>query len=408
VSLIIRGRNRPQGLYIAGNPGFGKSSLIQHLSLQDISAGRGVAVIDPTGDLVNRLIHHIPKARANDTIYFDTDNPVPIDFFSYRNPSERQVLIDQLIDIFQLDTAPISKPRLLKILGTLFDANENPKTPEDKRCTFLDIERFITDKKRREEIIGYAARQSTWEYFPKISEFESIIERMAPFTEPGTLRTIFEAKRPKLNIWDVMQEKKVLLVNLKDSPTDLFIGSLICSKFQQATFGRRYVEEPKRTPYYLYIDECQTILKYAAPQFEAILTRARKYKLCLTLANQLPSDLPAPIQNKLGTIGTLYLFNLDSKDARIFKDRIAPYQPEFLTNLLKFHAVVRTNGAVHFLTNTPRPLGSSNASYARYIRKRTRELYTCNSPEESFTEVSSFHDDDIPPGPEPKIPSDKD
>lgn len=151
MSLHLDGKSRRLGTYIAGNPGYGKSSLIQDLALKDIRAGRGVCVIDPTGDLLERLIAHIPRERARDTIYFDTDDPIPIDFFSYRNPPERQVLSDQLLDIFDLENAPVSEPNLEKILATLFDANENPAMSdpanEEDRCTFLDVRNFITNKK---------------------------------------------------------------------------------------------------------------------------------------------------------------------------------------------------------------------------------------------------------------------
>jgi hypothetical protein len=166
-----------------------------------------------------------------------------------------------------------------------------------------------------------------------------------------------------------MQNGKILLVNLNESQSDLFIGSLICAKFQQATFGRRYIPESQRVPYYLYIDECNTILKYAAKEFEAILLRARKYKLCLTLTNQIPEDLPPEIQRKLGTIGSLILFNLDSNNARFFKDRIRPFEIEDLIDLPKFHAICRTDNQVFPLT-TPTFLGPSPASYAQIIRNR--------------------------------------
>jgi hypothetical protein len=271
MNAILRGMNRPLGVYIGGNPGYGKSSLIQRMALADIQAGRGVCVIDPTRDLVSRLVNWIPRERVKDTIYFDTENPIAIDFFSYRNGPERQVLTDQLLSLFDLETAPISRPRLQRILGTLFDANENPKIPPDLRCTFLDIQHFIERPKRRQDILLYAPhRKDQWpdEHFKNLKDYNPIIERMTPFTESPTLKLMFGSKVPPINIWDVMQSRKILLVSLQDTATDLFIGSLIVSKIQQATFGRGWISESQRIPYYLYIDECHTIMKYAEKDFE--------------------------------------------------------------------------------------------------------------------------------------------
>jgi hypothetical protein len=344
------------------------------MALADIRAGRGVCVIDPTGDLVNRLIHWIPKNRVTDTIFFDTDNPVPIDFFSYRNPAERQVLADQLLNIFDLENAPISRPRLQRILGTLFDANENGGD-----CTFLDILYFIESEKRREQILKLAPhRREQWTTFPKPNDLTSIVERMTPFVESPTLRTMFQ--KAKLNIWDVMANKQVLLVNLKDTPTDLFIGSLVCSKIQQATFGRRYIPEAQRIPYYLYIDECHTIMKYAAQEFEAILTRARKYKLCLIIANQIEKDLPKEIQQKLPLIHTKITFT-------------APFRANCVS------------GRITLPIKTPTFLGGSPASYAEIIKKRTMDSYSCKDSQVFHTESNEPAEkpdyDNVKPGPPP-------
>ncbi len=472
IKLTLKGPLRPRGLYIAGNPGAGKSSLLQNLALQDIANSHGVAVIDPTGDLVPRLVHHIPKWRAKQTIYFDTDNPIPIDFFSYSNRAERLVLTDVLLDIFDLEDAPLSRPNLEQILGTLFDANENPNIPDEHRCTFLDILYFITDKARREQILSYAPRRKAdWEGDPfKPFDYRSITKRMTPFKENPVLKTMFGAKKPKLSIADVMRDNLVLLVNIKDTPSDFFVASLITSKFQQATFGRRYVAEHLRAPYYLYIDECHTVLKYSVPQFEAILTRARKYKLCLTLSNQLPSHLPAEIQRMLGIFYTKILFNLKEQDARPFKseiehsvsqtpppppdyekwnaenDRVARelertqheinflndrrakgdmydhVSPQKLNRLLYDHrqllnkvnqlpayyfplmaeplsylellklpdfTALAITGSTVTKIRTPQFLGFSSASYARYIKKRTLDIYAGQTREPSGTDKSS-------------------
>ena len=406
-NLVLPGHLRPQSLYIGGNPGYGKSSLIQNLALHDIRAGRGVCVIDPTGDLVSQLIHHVPRSRVNDTIYFDTDAAVPVDFFSYEDDPEREVLVDELVAIFNLETAPRAKPLLRKVIGTLLDSNQHPMIPDKERATFLDILQFIRDRERRDALLSYCPeRRSDWEPWPKDSDFEAFAYRMIPFTESKTLRTILGAPKPRLNLWEVLQENKVLLVNLKDTETDLFVGSLIAAKIQQAIFRRRIIPESERTPYYLYIDECQTILKYAEATFDKILTRARKYKLCLAMANQVPQKLPSGIQDALGTIANLVLFNMDGANARVFKHRIAPYEIEALVNLEKFSAVARVGNKVQ-LIQTARPLGLSSDSSAEIIRKRTLDAYGSEAAPAWSTEARDNRapkPDDVSAGKAPNVP----
>jgi hypothetical protein len=385
--LSLSGEARTKGLYIAGNTGSGKSSLIADMALEDIRNGRGVCVIDPTGDLVTRLLNWVPRERVHDTIIFDSAEPVPIDFFSYKNWNEREVLTGYLLDIFDLSNAPIARPRLMKIIGTLFDANDSKNIPDAKKATFLDISDFITSKKRRDELLFYAPtwRTENWDDPSVFNKLESITERMIPFFENPRLSKMLGTTSPKLKIADVVEQGAVLLVNLRDSPTGNFIGALISSKFQQAIWARRDddIPESERVPYYLYVDECNTVMKYAPADFDAILLRARKYKLCLIIGNQLPHKLPTVIKESLGTIQSLVLFNLSTNDSRIFKDRIFPYTPDYLVNLPQYRAVARTENKVYEIT-TPPFLGFSPASYAEEIQKRTVEKYGCDTPPNSF------------------------
>jgi hypothetical protein len=409
--LHISGKVRPQSIYIAGNPGFGKSSLIQSMALHDIRQNRGVCVIDPTGDLVDRLLNWIPESRVEDTVYFDSDNPIPIDFFSYRNHEEREMLTSYLVEMFNLENAPVAKPRLQKIIGTLFDANENPEIPPVLRATFLDILRFIEDPGRRNLLLSFCPeREAQWSDAKVFKDLSSITERMIPFFESRSLKTMLGAPQPKLRIADVMEQGKILLVNLRESRTALFIGSLISSKCQQAAFARRDIHESKRTPFYLYIDECNTLLEFAQRDFEAILLRARKYKLCLTLANQVPRKLPPGIRQSLGTIQTIILFNLEPEDARIFKERIVPFEVQHVMELPEFKAICRTEREV-FQVITPQPLRFSPASCAEIIRKRTVEKYSCDTAPKSFnkgnassTRTPVSKPEEIDPSGTPNVP----
>jgi hypothetical protein len=375
--LYIPGSDRPKGTYISGEPGLGKSSLLLAMALRDIQAGHGVCVIDPHADLVNTLLTWIPRSRINDTIYFDTDNPVPIDFFSYRNPPERQVLTDQLLALFSLENAPIARPRLMKLLGTLFDANEN-----GGQCTFLDIKNFLEDKSVREAVFDVVPhRRKDWpdDLFKKPGEFTAIIERMIPYDESPALRKIFSCAKPKLNIWDVMQERRILLIKLRNNATDHFIGSLISAKIHQATEGRADIDPIHRIPFYLYIDECHRILKFAEQLFEDILTGARKFRLALILSNQLETDLPKGIREKLPIIKTQLRF------------------------IAQYRCLIETADTCLTL-ETPSFRAPKKRSYAQYIKDRTRKQYSASaqnstnrpvdkSPSQSTPNLSDLKDD---------------
>ncbi len=318
-SEILPRGSRHLGLYIAGLPDSGKSTLIEHLALADIEAGYGCCVIDPTGQLIRHLIHHLPADRLDDIILFDSAKPVAIDFFSYDEnlPHERTTLTDMLVNIFKFhDNAPRAEPNLENILGTLFDANENG-IPD--KCTFFDIINFIKYKKRRDEILKYTPdRKAEWDAEPPTpSEYLPITKRLSKFTNNNVLRTMFSAKNPKVNIADVLEKQRVLLVRLRQTKSDYDLAALIVAKFRQAIFalGELDIDEEDRTPYYLYVDECHEVLKFATDDFDTILTGARKYKLCLALVNQRPVDLPSPIRAKLELLQASVLFRLRNPES---------------------------------------------------------------------------------------------
>ena len=137
------------------------------------------------------------------------------------------------------------------------------------------------------------------------------------------------------------------LVNLKNTETDNFVASLIISKIRQAIYRRRKQVMSKRVPYYLYIDECDSVLKFAEEDFSEIMLRARKWKLCLTLANPIPGKLPTGILDMLEMIGNKIIFNLKPKQAALVKDEILPFVPEYLMKLERVQALFRTKNEVH-------------------------------------------------------------
>src|SRR5579864_197414 len=316
---------RDHHIYIAGKAGHGKSTLIHAQAYQDIENGHGVCVIDPSGDLVKQLIHWIPEERIEDAIWLDTSHPVPIDFFSYRkdNHKERELLTDDIILIFSKDApnAPRMRGILRKLVPTLFEVNENRNTPPHLRTSFLDIYNFLMSKTRKEQILKYSSleRKEYWtENWPRPDAIEPIAYRMAAFTESPTLRTIFGTPDAKLNIWDVMEKGKILLVDLDINDTDRIFGTLLVSKIQQAAFRRRDLLKEDRKPFCLYVDEFEN---FQTSAFDVILSQGRKFQLWLTLAHQFVSQLDERIRAAIfGIVSSYILFCLSAEDATRFKD----------------------------------------------------------------------------------------
>ena len=303
--ISLSGKHRALGVYICGLPGSGKSSLISHLILKDICAGRGVAVIDPTGDLLKPIIQRIPKSRLDDVVYFTTSKPQPIDFLSPQDDDEQEILLDDMVAAFDVADAKVAAPMLYKMILTILEANETLKEKgSKKRFGILDLNLFI---KNPNAILSQcsAERHDSWTNpAPSKKDFETVLHRLLNFQEKRAFKTVLTPSPDALNIGTIMGKGQIFLVSIKDTKSDFFLAALIVSKIRQIAWRQRYVLEKNRVPYYLYLDECHTILKFAARDFETILTRARKYRFCITAANQVVEDLPKEIREKLTLFGT--------------------------------------------------------------------------------------------------------
>jgi hypothetical protein len=380
---------RNQHVYVPGKTRHGKSTLLHEMALQDIQNGAGICVVDPKGDLVNSLIHHVPESRKDDCIYLSSRTPVPIDFMDYTSSDEKQTLVGELKYVITkgvgAEAAPLMDAILTDLIYTLLSANENPKIPLKDRATFLDIHRFLSDDERRAVILAYVddeELQRRWSKstFPNAKESAPTITRMTPFLRNPSLRRLFERPDPKLNIADVMDGRKILLVDLGgiSEPTRIF-ATLLIAKIRQAAFRRAHIPEDQRIPFHLYVDEFEF---FQTSDFDQILSFAGGYGLRLTLANQFISQLTPQIADSIfGNVGSFIIFCISPKDATQFKhiawvagkweDRI----PIDLTSLPKYRALYRIAGQKPVAKATPKPPQFSNNSHADYIRKRTLEIY---------------------------------
>lgn len=380
---------RNQHLYIPGKTRHGKSTLIHALARQDFERGAGGCVIDPKGDLVGSLIHHIPAARKDACIYLSTRSPVPIDFMDYADDDEKQTLVGELKHVItrgmDATAAPLMDAILTDLLYTLFAANEHPKMPKGERATFLDVHRFLSDEERRGFILSHVTdrelvRRWSKENFPNAKECAPTLTRMTPFLRNPSLRKLFDCPEPKLNIADAMDSRKILLVDLGgiSEPTKIF-ATLLIAKIRQAAFRRASIPESKRIPFHLYVDEFEF---FQTADFEQILSFAGGYGLRLTLANQFITQLDAKIGDSIsGNVGSFIIFCVSPKDANYFKHiawipgQLGERLPVDLANLPKYRAFYKIAGQQPIVKDTPRPAGYSHQSHADYIRKHTLDTY---------------------------------
>jgi hypothetical protein len=332
---------RDHHIHVLGKTGHGKTILLASQAVKDIRAEKGgVCVIDPKGGvgaMAEVVSRYIPEDRLEDCLWLDVKHPIPLDVMSCP-PGKESIVVADLVYLLtegKLDqsTAPDLSYNLNNLLHTLINANQHPDMPSEKRCTFLDIYRFLEESDRQKEILTYVRDrrfQNPWkpENYPDKTARSRLRTRIAPWINNHTLCTILGEPVPTLNLEDVVENKKILLVSVPDEdPASTFYGSLIVSKLQHAAFSakRSDMAEEERTPFFLYIDEFEYFR--AAAAFLKMLKMARSFKLCLTLANLHLKELDADVRSALQIVSSFILLRIASEDKAAFADEIGTHDP---------------------------------------------------------------------------------
>jgi len=386
--------DRRRHTYVLGKTGVGKSVLIENMVLSDIQAGKGVAVIDPHGDLAESILSKIPAERAGDVIYFnatDTERPIGVNVLEAKTSSERDFAVSEMISIFyKLFDAETMGPMFEhymrnSMLAIMADA-ENPST-------LLDIPRILTDENFRREKLKHVTDPSVREFwtkeYPQTAGGQTakdilpyVISKLGRFISNETMRNIIGQKHSSINFRKIMDEGKILIVNLaKGQLGDInmsLLGFVIIGKLQMAALSRTNVAESERRDFYLYVDEFQN---FATDSFESILSEARKYRLNLLVANQYIAQLEEKIKNAIfGNIGSLITFRVGADDADYVAKQLAPdVSAEDLINIDKFNAYVRLTidgtPSNTFTMKTIPPQVAGNKEVVEAIRKLSRTGY---------------------------------
>jgi hypothetical protein len=390
VKYGLKRADRRRHMYVIGKTGTGKSTLLANMAINDLKNDEGMCIIDPHGDLVETLLDYIPARRINDVIYFDPSAPdktVQINLFEGKNVIHRELIASGIISIFQKLYGYSWGPRLEYILR---NALLTLLTSENSRLS--DILELLTNRKFRDKYVEKLEDpilKSYWvDEFNKMQDRQrteaiaSILNKVGQFVSSPLIRNVVNAHKSSFDVEDIMDQGKILLVNLsqgklgEDNAT--LLGAMMITKIQLAAMGRVYTAEEERKDFYLYVDEFQN---FATESFIKILSEARKYRLNLTLANQYIAQIPEEVQKAIfGNCGNIASFIMGSEDAQVFsKEYGEHYTPEDLVSLEKHQIINRIS--VDNVISQPFPAKtlalakSSNQNKSKVV-KVSRERYS--------------------------------
>jgi len=326
--------------------------MMENMIYQDIRDGRGVALVDPHGDFVEKILDYIPSSRINDVIYFnpsDTEFPVSLNILESLTPEAKNIAASGLIGIFKKLWADSWGPRLEYLLrNAILALMEYPNS------TILGVMRILVDKNFRKKVVEHITDpvvKSFWEdeYTKYSNSFQveaisPIQNKVGQFLSNSLIRNIIGQVKSSIDIKNVMDGQKILLMNLSKGrigeDASALLGAMMITKIQLTAMERVNIPEKERKDFFLYVDEFQN---FATESFANILSEARKYRLSLTMTNQYIEQLDEQVTAAIfGNVGTLISFRVGAADAEALEKEFFPrFTPEDLVNLTKFHIYIK-------------------------------------------------------------------
>ena len=380
VPFGLRQGERSQHLYVIGQTGTGKSTLLKNLILQDIEAGRGVALIDPHGDLSREIIDHIPKFRTNDVIYFDPTDADPIPLGLFRSSNDWFLAASGVVSAFHHIWDDSWGARMHYILtGTV------AALLQVQNSSMLGISRMLYDARYRDWVIRHIHDPiiaTFWtREFPEMQrsfrgEATSPIQNKVGliFFSPHLRRVLGQAVA-KVDFRKMMDRKQIFIANLAKGnlgeTSVKLLGALLISAFELAALSR--VDTNVRPPYHLYCDEFQN---YATNSFASVLSESRKYGLHFTLAHQYIEQLGKELSDAVfGNVGSLVAFRVGESDAKVLEQQFGEkYRASQFTGLGNFEVCAKILSADPFFGKTlppaPRYKGRTDE-----VKRQSRKRY---------------------------------
>ncbi len=348
----IKTDDRRRHMYLIGKTGMGKSTVLENMIVEDIRDGKGVAVVDPHGDLAEKVIKYIPKERIKDVVYFnpsDIDYPIAFNLVEQVEPHLRHLVASGLVGVFQKLWADSWGPRLEYILrNSILAILDFPDS------TLLGVVRMLSDKEYRKEVVANIKDpvvKSFWEkefagYADKFaSEAVSPIQnKVGQFLSSSLMRNIVGQTKSTIDMRKIMDEGKILIMNLSKGrigeDNSALLGAMMITKIQLAAMSRVDIDEKDRRDFYLYIDEFQN---FSTESFANILSEARKYRLNLIMAHQYIEQLDEKVKPAVfGNVGTIIVFRVGATDAEELVKEFTPvFTEEDIVNLPKYEMYLK-------------------------------------------------------------------
>ncbi len=336
----IKRDDRRRHFYAIGKTGMGKSEMLKNMAVQDIQRGDGVGFIDPHGETAEDILSFIPESRINDVVYFnpaDMERVIGFNVMEKVNKEHRHLVASGLMGVFKKIWPDVWSPRMEYILNnTILALLDYPNS------TLLGINRMMSDKEFRRKVVEkitdpvvksfWTKEFASWSQQYATEAVAAIQNKVGQFTSAALVRNIIGQVQSTIDMRDIMDNRKILIVNLskgkvgEDNST--LLGALLITKLQLAAMERVDIPEEERKDFFLYIDEFQN---FATRSFINILSEARKYRLALTLSHQYIGQLDE--YDKVGhhmrdaifgNVGTIVTFRLGAEDAELIEREFVP------------------------------------------------------------------------------------
>ncbi len=394
--IYLQEKDRRRHMYVIGQTGMGKSVFLENMAFQDMCDGRGFAFIDPHGDAVEAILQRVPQERIDDVIYFDPadiEHPVGMNMFEFTTEDQKDFIVQEGISMLQSLFDPQNQGFFGPRGQHMFRNAALLLMADPAGATFIDIPQCFTDPEFVKSKLKYVTDKAVYDYwtkeFPasqKSNDAGEVItwfaSKWGPFIANTIMRNTLGQVKSGFNIREIMDNKKIFLVNLsKGRLGDInanLLGMIFVMKFQQAAMSRQDIPEDERQDFCLYVDEFQN---FATDSFESILSEARKYRLNLIVANQFMTQLTEKIREALlGNVGTIICGRIGVTDAELMVKAFTPtFTAEDLTKTPNFAAVAKVMmfdmPSAPFTMNLPAPMGDANEELMKSLKNYSATRY---------------------------------